>query len=149
MSIVRFAEVEVARDDYDRVFCVFDRDGHSNYDEAIQRVRNYDGGRAGRFETVASWPCFEIWLLLHFAYSSAPFNRNGRNSACDQVVRALKRHLVNYAKGDRLIYDRVAPHLEVAISNAGRLEKHNRATGSFNPSTKMHYLVDYLRKLKD
>src|SRR5215207_5340983 len=66
MSIVRFAEAELRDGDYDRVYCLFDRDTHSSYTTAIQRVSNLPAARAGQLSAVTSVPCFEVWLLLHF-----------------------------------------------------------------------------------
>jgi hypothetical protein len=67
VSIVRFAKAQAERDGgYDRVYCVFDRDGHRNFTEAIGLIRQFG------YIPIVSWPCFEIWVLLHFAYSSAP-----------------------------------------------------------------------------
>jgi hypothetical protein len=40
MSIVSFAEDELASAGYDRAYCVFDRDGHANYPQAIQKSHN-------------------------------------------------------------------------------------------------------------
>lgn len=79
LSIVQYAEQFA--DEYDCTYCVFDRDGHANYDEAVQRLEHSQLGRPGRLIAVPSWPCFEVWLLLHFRYSSAAIVRAGRKSA--------------------------------------------------------------------
>jgi RloB-like protein len=40
VSIVRFAERLVnGEGGYDRIYCVFDRDGHSNFSQAIRLIR--------------------------------------------------------------------------------------------------------------
>lgn len=36
VTIVQFTQAEMAKDQYDRAYCVFDRDGHQNYDEALR-----------------------------------------------------------------------------------------------------------------
>ena len=86
MSIVNFAETELGCKDegYDRVYCVFDRDSHANYDAALRRIQNSQHGISGRLQGAISVPCFEIWLLLHFRYSTASFTASGRRSACDK-----------------------------------------------------------------
>jgi hypothetical protein len=63
-------------------------------------------------------------------------------------LREVKKHFAGYAKGHEGIYGHLEAKLEAAITHADRLMKHNASTGSFNPSTAMHDLVDYLRKLK-
>src|SRR5882757_9752287 len=40
MSIVAFTQSEMTREQYDRAYCVFDRDGHQTYDGALQRIAN-------------------------------------------------------------------------------------------------------------
>jgi hypothetical protein len=146
LSIVRYAE-QLA-DDYDRTYCVFDRNGHANYDDALRRLAQSQVGRAGRLIAVPSWPCFEIWLLLHFRYSSAAIVKAGRKSAGDRAVDELKRHLPNYRKGHEGIYQELLPNLDQAITHAARLRRDNERTGNNNPSTRVHELVQYLRRLK-
>jgi hypothetical protein len=143
VSIVRFAERLVNREGgYDRIYCVFDRDGHSNFPQAIGLIRQL------AYQPIVSWPCFEIWVLLHFVYSTAPYNGAGSQSACDLVVREVKKHFAGYAKGHRGIYGNLESKIDDAIVHAKRLVQHNTSTNSYNPSTAMHELVDYLRKLK-
>lgn len=146
MSIVTYGEARLG--DFDRIYCVFDRDGHQNYDAALRRISNSDAGRNGKLVGITSWPCFELWALLHFRYSSAAFVASGGRSPCENVVRQLKDCIPNYAKGHRTIFDDLAPHLNTGLQNAVRLANENAATGSTNPATRVHELVDYLLKLK-
>lgn len=146
LSVVRYAE-QLA-DGYDRTYCVFDRNGHANYEDALRRIAQSRLGRAGRLVAVPSWPCFEIWLLLHFRYSSAAIVKAGRKSAGDRAVDELKRHFPNYRKGHEGIYQELLPNLDRAISYAARLRRDNERTGNNNPSTRVHELVQYLRRLK-
>jgi hypothetical protein len=48
MSIITFAENAASRDNYDRIYCVFDRDEHTNYDATLQRIADSSEGKAGR-----------------------------------------------------------------------------------------------------
>jgi RloB-like protein len=143
VSIVQYAEAELMREpDYDRAYCVFDRDGHSNYESALRRAAESQFGKSGRLHAIPSIPCFEVWLLLHFAYSTAPFN------SADAVVRQLRRSFPEYAKGYQRCFEHLTEKLETAIAHATRLEAHNLDAGSDNPATRMHQLVKYLRGLK-
>lgn len=148
MTLVQFAEAEMAREGYDRAYCVFDRDGHANYDAALVRLTVSENGRAGKLFAITSVPCFEIWVLLHFKYTSAAFNSAGSQSACDKVLGEIKRHFADYTKGHPGVYGRLAERREQAVVHAARLEKENARTGSENPATKMHQLVTYLCNLK-
>ena len=146
MSIVAFAEARL--DEYDRAFCVFDRDGHQNYDAAVARVAQSVERNEEKLVAITSWPCFEFWLLLHFDYSAAPFNRAGRKSPCERVISKLLNHIPNYTKGQRSIYDLLAAKTPDAIRHASRLNRENLQTGSTNPSTRVHELVEYLIALR-
>ena len=148
MSIITFAENAASKDDYDRIYCVFDRNEHTNYAAALQRIADSSEGKAGRLIAITSWPCFEIWVLLHFKYSSAAFVKTSRESACDKVVGEVRRHLRVYVKGYKTIFDELSPKLPTALQNAKRLQRENAKTGSDNPGTKVHDLVEYLLNLK-
>jgi hypothetical protein len=151
MSIVVFgkekAEIAIkAGLPYDRIYFVFDRDAHQNYNEAIQFINNLND--YGKLFAITSWPCFEIWVLLHFVDTTSPFDKVGKRSACDMVIQKIKDSYSNYQKGDPNLYDVLKEKMESAIKHAKRLEKHNKETASKNPSTKMHHLIEYLINLK-
>jgi hypothetical protein len=145
MSIVTFAAERAAG--YDKVFCVFDRDGHANFDAAVQRITTLAAADHNIFGVV-SWPCFEFWLLLHFLYSSKAYVASRGLSSCEIVIRDLKEHLSSYEKGRQAVYDELRPWQMTAIAHAVRLEQENLRTGSVNPSTRMHELVGYLMNLR-
>jgi hypothetical protein len=146
MSLVAFAETMLARG-FDRIYCVFDRDGHANYAMALTHVAATYGDE-GIIRAITSVPCFEIWVLLHFRYTSAAFTSAGNRSAGDRVFAEVRKHFADYAKGHQNVYDRLFDKLDQAIIHALRLSKDNETTGSTNPATKMHELVDYLRNIK-
>jgi hypothetical protein len=67
---------------FDRVIAVFDRDEHPSYHHALDKAAalnksliNDDAQRIP-FDTVASVPCFEVWLLLHFEDVPTPIHRH-------------------------------------------------------------------------
>ncbi len=144
ISIVTFAEERV--DDFDRVFCVFDRDNHQNYDAALRRIADSNG--SGKLNAITSWPCFEFWILLHFKFSSAAFVSTGRRSPCDNVIGELRNHIRDYSKGHATIFDDLQSSMHNAIAHAERLSRENAQTLSKNPSTKVHELVKYLLQLR-
>ena len=149
LGIVKFAISEMRKDpEYDRAYCIFDRNGHATYNAALQRARQSPLGKANRLFAISSVPCFEIWLLLHFNYSNAPYIAVGGTSACDLVIRDLRAHFPNYAKGSLSVFGELTARLPQAQTHATWLERHNRVTTSDNPSTQMHNLVKYLTKLK-
>lgn len=149
MSVVNYAEDEFHQTkDYDRVYCVFDRDGHANFQQAVDRIRDSRLGRQGKMFAAYSVPCFEVWVLLHFQYWSAPFKSAGGQSACDRVIAEVTRHIPGYSKDFSGVFALLEPRIEDAIRHGERLEAENADTGSDNPSTQLHHLVKYLRDLR-
>jgi len=150
VSIVKHALEAYRRagDDFNRVYCVFDRDGHANYQEALDLVANSPLSRKGKLFAITSVPCFEIWVLLHFAYTTAAFVTAGGRSACDNVIGAIRGHAPEYQKALAGTFEQLEPRLDRALTHANRLAQHNRDTDSPNPATKVHELVEYLRELK-
>jgi len=147
MSLVQFGETQLGN--HDRVFCIFDRDGNDEgFRQAVRKIENSEAGRAGRFHAITSVPCFELWVLLHFRYTAAPFTAVGRASACQRVLNAVREHLPDYAKGDGEIYRWIEPRTNAALRHANRLEAERAGAAFDNPSTRMHRLVEYLRTLK-
>jgi hypothetical protein len=148
LNIVQYAERRLNEDSFDRVYCVFDRNGHTNYYQALRHIDQSQNGKSGRLLAITSVPCFEIWILLHFVYTSSPFISVGSQSACDMVISRVRRHLADYEKGHKGVYTTLAPYMPQAIVYAARLRKENVRTGSQNPVTQMDKIVDYLRNLK-
>ena len=128
-------------DAYDRVFCVFDRDGHANFETASQRAS------AMGIELARSWPCFEYWLLLHFDYSRKPYVRSGTRSPCDACIRDLRQHIPHYHKAQHNVFPDLLDRLEQAKNRAVRAHDDSLATDERNPSTEVHGLVDFLQRL--
>lgn len=134
--------------DIDRGFCVFDRDQHANFAEAVARIEQSELGRAGRLTAITSTPCFEVWVLLHFRYSTMAYVAAGGSSACECVIRDVREHFRDYAKAHPNAYSALAGQVAKAFDHADRLEKHNMDTDATNPATQMHRLVRYLAGLK-
>jgi hypothetical protein len=148
-NVVSFAIEKYKQEkEYDRVYCVFDKDRHPTYNEALDRVHNARLGRGHTIHAITSVPCFEIWLLLHFHYTTRGFGiRGAGTSICDEVIEQLQRDLPGYTKGMQGLFRRLQGGLDQAIQNAARLKAHNLSAGTDNPSTEVDRLVEYLRDL--
>lgn len=147
-SLVDFALEEYRKEKiYDRVFCVFDKDRHTTYDNTLDRIRRAKLDKGHTFEAITSVPCFEFWLLLHFVYTTKQFDTNS-GSICANVIADLKRHFPAYAKGNVDTYQVTKDKLDIAISHSMRSAEHCEMAGIDMPSTKMHEIVVYLRALK-
>jgi hypothetical protein len=149
LSVVDFA-IETFRQEqeFDRVYCVFDRDRHTTYDAALDRVRRTRLGKGSKIFAISSVPCFEFWLLLHFIYTTRPFDASPGDSICAGVIEELKKYLPAYRKGDQDIFNKIQDKLDNAITNARNVEQFHQTSGTDNPSTLVHSVVEYLRDLK-
>jgi hypothetical protein len=134
---------------YDHVYCVFDKDKHTTYAAALDKIRSTRLKKGAVLHAITSVPCFEIWLLLHYTYTSRPFSAAGDASNCALVEAELKRYITGYQKGNRNIFELVKDKLYDAVTNAKRLDAFHQTSGTDNPSTKIHELVEYLKKLKE
>jgi hypothetical protein len=73
-QVVDFAESKFLETrEFERVYAVFDRDSHRTYHDALARaaalnekMKNSER-KLVHFAAVPSVPCFELWLLLHYA----------------------------------------------------------------------------------
>jgi hypothetical protein len=128
---------------YDFVYVICDGDAGGLAEAhrlAQKRIRNA-AKQGTTVQIVASHPCIEFWLLLHFEYSSAP------GSAADVLAR-LRGHLTGYQKAEPRIFEMVAAGLDRACQNAARLKAEHAASGAVTPDTDMALLVERLREMK-
>lgn len=150
LSVVNYAIRKFREDpDYDRVYCVFDRDKHVTYDAAIDKLRQTRLGKNSTFTAITSVPCFEFWLLLHFGYTTRQFCAPGNASNCELVIAELnkKGRIPGYNKGARDIFALTKELLPDAIKHANHLQQHNQTTDANSPATNMHELIEYLTGL--
>jgi hypothetical protein len=110
------------KDDYDQVWCVFDLDTAykemNKYKKALEKASNQD------IETAESYPCFEVWFLLHFLYTTRMFIN------CKQVIEVLRKYIKDYSKRQEYhlrknLYVELKSKLQDAIKNSARLERYN------------------------
>jgi hypothetical protein len=149
MTVVEYAIGRFSDDnDYDSVFCVFDRDSHSDYEPARLRCRELRRRRSNnqlcQFFAITSAPCFEYWLLLHFVDTDAPIVEQGGKSPGEVAERLLKKHFPEYKKGSLGLFVRLRDHLATAIRRAIRVNARNHE----NPHTKIVYLLKRLFEIK-
>lgn len=126
----------------DKAFCIFDIDTDFTktkiIKDAIQLAKNND------INVITSTPCFELWFLLHYGYTTK--NMNGLD-----VIKKLRSYYSKYEKNIN-IYPEIVDNLNIAINRAEKLEKYqienNYKIGSVlaNPNTEVYKIVDYLVK---
>lgn len=121
---------------YDKIYCVFDRDGHTSFGEAREKLK----GMARRkkkplpIDEAISIPCFEVWVLLHFEKTDAPFEN------CETVIDRVRTHLPGYEKANAVIAKQLFAKVGTAMGNAAWLEA-RAGDNTYNPYTSVHHVL--------
>lgn len=131
---------------FDRVYCIFDRDMHDDYEETLKKIAEMKPFNI--FRAIRSVPCFEYWLLLHFVYTTKSYKALENNSSGKQIVSELKGYIPEYDKGMRGVFSNLSHQLDFAINNSKRSVQSANDAGNENPSTYVHELVEYLMRIK-
>ena len=137
---------------FDMVYCVIDRDGHQNFEQAIDKHNSHcKNGKP--FHMVRSYPCFEFWYLCHFIFTRTSIGNTGTKSSADKCIQLLNKEWTSiskkkYEKNQTGIYKLLYSKLEVAMGNAKGTLKSAIDTNEMNPSTEVHELVHYLINIR-
>jgi hypothetical protein len=137
-KLVNSAKDLKGQEDYDQVWCIFDRDSWTpeDFNNAIRNAENQD------FKVAYSNEAFELWYVLHFEFLNTGIPRN------DYLQKLSLLLNQNYQKNSEKIYDELFDKQPTAIRNAINLlnqyDPHTPARD--NPSTTVHLLVQELNK---
>jgi RloB-like protein len=127
-------------DEYDQVWCVFDRDEGAwtaqNFNNALQNAKTYG------FHVAYSNECFELWYILHFEFLNTGLPRSDYEDKLSELLG------VKYRKNDPTIYQQLLAKQQIAIKYARKLlESYSSIDPERNnPSTTVHLLVEALNK---
>jgi hypothetical protein len=137
--------------EWEKVFCVIDRDDHPGYEDALNKAKAHDKKLRNELKqpieirAIPSNPSFELWLVLHFE----PMERNIHR---DEVLRLLRdRFIPGYEKGRTGVFETTRARLETAYTNAARIkarQERQDLPGMDNPSTCVDELVRVLCELR-
>ncbi|AGE20038.1 TPA: RloB domain-containing protein [Serratia marcescens] len=137
---------------YDKIYIVIDKDAHVDYLRALDAIKRAKPNKV--WFTVNSVPCFEFWLLLHYTYSTKEYRGLPGKSAGDQVVSELKKYIKGYDKAAKGIFYKTFNSLKTkdlneVITKAKQSLRAAESSGTDNPSTKVHELIETLMELKE
>jgi hypothetical protein len=138
VSLVKQGIERAQEDEYDQVWCVFDRDSFpaEMFNEALALAERHG------IRVAYSNEAFELWYLLHFSYHDAAISRL-------EYRRKLTLFLGRpYAKNCENMYEELEEKQESAIRNAARLYSQYSPCRPEcdNPSTTVHLLVQELNR---
>lgn len=129
---------KIDRADGDIAVAIFDLDLNQNKIKDIDKTINLANNK--KVELYTSNPCFELWYLLHFAYTTSSYSSN------NELLNRLKRYIPNYEK-DKCNFDVLNPLTKNAIKNATKMKEQIKKTSKNknhmidNPNTDVDILV--------
>ena len=142
MLIKEIDELKLDLQDDDVAYCIFDTDVDTNKNKIIEEAIQL--ARKNNIKIITSSPCFELWFLLHYDYTTA-------NMDSEEVIKRLKEYYPKYEKNIN-IYPDIIKEIDLAIDRAKKIEKYqidnNRRIGTVeaNPNTEVYKIVEYLMK---
>ncbi len=142
MLIKEIDELKLDLQDDDVAYCIFDTDVDPNKNKIIEEAIQL--AKKNNIKIITSSPCFELWFLLHYDYTTA-------NMDSEEVIKRLKEYYPKYEKNIN-IYPDIIKEIYLAIDRAKKLEKYqtdnNRRIGTVeaNPNTEVYKIVEYLMK---
>jgi len=128
----------------DAVFVLSDMDTEEyKKAKAEEAIRIAD---KSEIELLLSTPCFEIWYLLHFRYSTRQY------SSSAEAVDELRKYVKDYQKNSD-IAEMLKPLQAEAIARAKKAEKYHETAGrkrwERNSGTEVYHLVELLKMAEE
>ena len=124
----------------DKAYCVFDSDFVDSKNKQIASADKI--AKKNNLSLIVSSPCFEIWYLCHYEYSTKAFGSN------EEVISELRKRIPSYDKNKDDMYELLQPKQDKAIENAKKLEEYNLQCGKiphtveFIPSTDVYRIIE-------
>lgn len=126
---------DINEDDGDSVWCLIDVDLNYNtpdainkrvgeLDRAYKKTKDYEKERKKNINLGISNPCFEIWYLLHYIYTTA--NLKDYNAVKNKLMRETL--LKDYEK-NKCINSLLQDKTTEAIKNSIKLKTHHESLG--------------------
>lgn len=128
----------------DMAYCVLDSDFSINKNNQMALADKK--AKKNDLSLIVSSPCFEIWYLCHYEYSTKVFGSN------EEVIDELKKRMPQYDKNKEDMYEILLQMKDNAVENAKKLEKYNLQSGKklhtveFMPSTEVYRIIEIIVK---
>lgn len=130
---------------FDHVWLAYDRDDFDpqDFDSVAEACKRYSDGTT-TFHPLWSNPCVEVWMLLHFGYTTAEM---ASPEAIAKVDALFRRELCRpYRKNDGEVFACLSDRLERAEQAAARLLGWHSSQGAarpsqMNPGTNLHEIT--------
>jgi RloB-like protein len=133
---------------YDKIYCCIDGgDEHARFDSALELATSEEN-----IYIIASYPCFEFWLLLHFQKTRKEYAKGKIGSKA--VIADLKKEagMASYDKtseNTKGLFKRLGDKkLDEAIANAKWAEQEAKKDNNKTPSTDLYILLEKFKSLE-
>lgn len=147
-SAISLAQKRTDNSNYDYIFCVFDLDTVNNK-KFIQKLFSYRNTKT-RIIPIYSFPCIEVWFLLHFELNSKPYHSTPNKTVGQQVKDTLrKKFCSSYKENDLPCLTTFIDLYDNALENAAKLSISQMDSGTINPITTVHELFNLLKNIKE
>lgn len=129
---------ELKAENGDRAFVVLDLDCDDKKADLIKKLSQ----KSTNTRFIVSNPCFEVWFLLHFRYSTHSYLNS------NEVIADLKSYIPNYEKTTD-ISCKIINNIDIAIDNAFKLKSYYDSlerkwpSNDCNPRTDVPIIIDY------
>ncbi len=152
LGVVKYAikKIKTSKDRkiFEKIFCVFDTDtikespkNKENFIKAEALAKKHNLG------LIISFPCFELWLLLHFE----SYNRPGVK--CEMIIERLQEYLISYPRNKNKkdfekidFFDKYFDKLGNALNRAKELNLKNNSNNSLDyPNTKIYEIFEIIK----
>lgn len=146
-GILSEAKSEIKKDLCDHAYCIVDLEGNSDphrlteMEEILGKMSKKS--RNKNIDMYPSNPSFELWLILHFHFTSKPFANSGEAEDYLKKITGMTEY-----KKTKYDFNLLYSKLTDAKNFAEKLDNHNHRDCLLNPATKIHLLVEHLKSLK-
>lgn len=123
---------------HDQIWCMFDRDEHANFDEAVALANSES------IRLAISVPCIELWFILHFRDQYSYLDRNRAQAESRGLLRCEK----SLSADALLLLERGANEAKVRALNLDAKHQGDGSPPLSNPSSTVWQLTDAIRSGK-
>lgn len=152
-GILREAEQEILKfkdsdDELTYIFCIFDLD--TVRDRSHLEILAKINSSGLTIIPIYTFPCIEIWFLLHYECNSRPFHSKGKKSIGDTVKSYfINKYAPEYTETNEVIIKHLASQYDVAMHNSIRLYEQQAQVKTNNPITNIHALINLFKNIDE
>lgn len=143
--VAAYEKMELDPELGDLAFCLVDADFIAGKE---QQIKEADKTLTKKIhaEVIVSNPCFEVWFIYHFTYSTRQYLSN------DDVIGTLRCYIPNYRKERVDMFELLCDKTETAMVNAKQLQSNCLKQGypihecRVSPYTEVYKIVEAVNK---